>query len=76
MPNCEFCETFIFLKTLPQPGFVVHSVNLNGKLNTGSLDSVVYKAADLSLSMIPSEVSQTPSSTGTTLACQAETDKY
>lgn len=59
-----------------KPGFVIHPVNLNGKFNTVSLDSVMYKAADLSLSVIPSEVSQTPSSTGTTLACQAETDKY
>lgn len=49
----------------------------NDKHSTVSLRlTVLYEAVDLSLSVSPSEVSQTPSSPGTTLACQAETDKY
>lgn len=55
----------------------VCSVNSNDKHSTVSFRLIaVCEALDLSLSVSPSDVSQTPSSTGTTLACQADTDKY
>lgn len=62
---------------LPYPGWALYTLQI--QITSTALWAQTHGHVwgyRLTLSVSPSEVSQTPNSTGTTLACQAETDKY